>query len=47
MGALVLSFVYNFTNEFDISALLGLLPGSRFFALSGFPNFFFPSDQIA
>lgn len=50
MGALVLSFVYNFTTGFDISALLGSLPGSKFFALSGFHLFFFfflSSDQIA
>lgn len=46
MGALVLSFVYNFTTGFGISTLLDSLPGSRFFAMSGFPHFF-PSDQIA
>lgn len=41
MGTLVLSFVYNFTTGFDISTLLGSLPGSRFFALSDFSLLFF------
>lgn len=41
MGASVLSFVYNFTTGFDISALLHSLPGSRFFAPSGFPHILF------